>query len=200
MDKGYEIYKPTKRQVVTPIIILAVTLVIGSILILIARYMGSKGINQSYLVPNQMELNLIKGNYMIYLENEADFEGKHYSVPEEFSNLTCELTYKGEEIILTKPLDGYSYGEGEKRGKTYLSFTIEEDGNYQLKAQIEDDKTSEAVITIAREDENSGNVIVLTVIACLCILMGILQFMGYLILNVGKWLFYCYLKKKNGIY
>lgn len=199
MDKGYEIYKPTKKQVVAPIIVLVVTLIVGGILLLIAKHIGSKSLKQSYLVPSQIELELIKGNYMIYLENEVDFEGKHYSVPDSFSSLTCKLKYKGGEITLTPPKDGYGYGEGEKRGRTFLSFTIEEDDVYQLKAEIEDEQVSQAVITIAREDENIGSALSLTVIAGLSMLMGILQFMGYIILNVGKWLFYCYLKKKNGI-
>lgn len=200
MGRKYDGLKPTKLQVIAPIIVLVITLVAGGIMIGVAKMLGTDNEKVSYLAPNQMEVQLEAGSYTIYLFNEVDFEGKHYSVPEEFTGLSVNVTHDQVEVPLTEPECDYAFGEENYKGNTLKSFDAEEDGSYKIETKIDDSTLSQVVYAIGKTEKNLQIVVTLTFIAFMIILMGVLQFIGYLILNGGRMLFYHHkVKSETGI-
>ena len=197
MGRTYEGLKPTKMQVIAPIIVLVVTLVAGGIMIGVAKMLGSESEKTNYLAPSKQTVQLEAGSYTIYLLTEVDFEGKHYSLPEEFSELSVTVKHNGSSITVTEPECPYSFGDDNTyKGTTLNSFIVEEAGSYEIETQINSSAVSEAVYALGVTERKLQVVVTLTFVAAMIILMGVLQFFGYLILNGGRMLYYQY-KVKN---
>lgn len=196
MNKSpYEIYKPTRMQVIVPIVVLVITLVAGGIMLLISKKLGVEHEKINYLAPGRNEIQLEAGKYTLYLLTEADYEGKHYSIPEDFEKVTFKVLHNEEELPLEKAEYEYSFGEGDYKGKTVKEFEVVEEGTYTLETTVENEEKPEVVVAVGKKDENLQAVVTLTVIAMMIMLMGTLQFIGYMLLNGGKMLYYLHKKK-----
>lgn len=196
MNHSYDTYKPTKKQAIVPAIILIGTLVIGGILLLIAKSLGGEEARTSFLAPGTQNINLKEpGNYTIYLTTQITDDKMSYNLSEDFEGLHVELTLDGKEVVLTKVEEGYTYGEEGNQSKSYLSFDVVEPGEYQLITSIESKSIPQIALAIGKTEENLATVLVLATCACLLILMGICQFVAYMIFNLGKWCFYYYKTK-----
>lgn len=196
MNKSpYEIYKPTKMQVMVPIVILVITLVAGGIMLFVSKKLGVEHEKVNYLAPGRSELQLETGKYTLYLMTEVDYEGKHYSIPEDFETVSFKVLHNEKEIPLEKAEYEYTFGEDNYKGKTVNEFEVVEEGTYTLETTVDNKDKSEVVIAVGKKDENLQTVITLTVIAMMIMLMGTLQFIGYMLLNGGKMLFYLHKKK-----
>lgn len=196
MNYSYDMYKPTKKQVMVPIVVLIVTLVIGGILLLIAKSLGGEGVRTNLIAPGTQVLNLEEpGNYTIYLTTQMMDDKMSYHLPEDFKGLHVELTLNGEAVALTKIEEGYTYGEEGNQSESYLSFDVTEPGEYQLTTSIESNSIPEIVLAVGKTEENLGRVLILSTCALLLILMGVCQFVAYMIFNLGKWCVYYYKTK-----
>lgn len=197
MNYSYDTYKPTKKQVMIPIVVLMVTLAIGGVLLLVAKSLGGEGKRVSFLAPSTEVFNLEEpGNYTIYLTTQITSDEMRYSLPENFKGLHTELSFNGEKVTLTKVDDSYTYGEEGNQSKSYLSFEAAEPGEYQLTTRIESESIPELVLAIGKTEENLEMVLVLVTCACLLMLMGVCQFAAYMLFNLGKWIYYCYTTKR----
>lgn len=197
MNYSDDTYKPTKKQVIIPIIVLVVTLAIGGILLLVARTLNDEGTKISFIAPSTEIFNLEEpGNYTIYLTTQITSDKMNYSLPENFKGLDAELTFGGEKVTLTKIDDAYTYGEEGNRSESYLSFDINEPGEYQLTTRVESESISELVLAIGKTEENLEMALILATCACMLILMGVCQFVAYMIFYLGKWLYYYYKMKR----
>lgn len=196
MNYSYDAYKPTKKQVIVPIIVLVITLAIGGILLWVAKSLGDGGTKTSFLAPGTEVFNIEEpGNYTIYLTTKITSDKMSYSLPENFKGLSTELTFNGEEIALTKIDDAYTYGEEHNQSKSYLSFEADKPGAYQLTTFLEDGSIPELALAIGKTEENLEMVLVLATCASLLILMGICQCVAYMVFNLGKWFYYYYKTK-----
>lgn len=197
MNYSYDTYKPTKKQVMIPIVVLMVTLAIGGILLLVAKSFGGEGKRVSFLAPSTEVFNLEEpGNYTIYLTTQITSDEMRYSLPENFKGLHTDLTFNGEQVTLTKVDDSYTYGEEGNQSESYLSFEAAEPGEYQLTTRIESESIPELVLAIGKTEENLEMALVLVTCACLLMLMGVCQFAAYMVFNLGRWLYYYYRAKR----
>ena len=196
MNYSYDTYKPTKKQVMVPIIVFVVTLIVGGILLLIAKSFGDEETKISFLAPSTQVFNIEEpGNYTIYLTTQITSDEMSYRLPENFKGLYTELTLNEEKVTLTKIEDGYTYGEESNQSKSYLSFEASKPGAYQLTTRVESESIPELVLAMGKTEENLERVLVLATCACLLILMGACQFIAYTIFNLGKWAYYYYKTK-----
>ena len=199
MPKVYEQYKPTKKQIMFPIIIFAIAVVIGGSLLLIAKGLGGNELCKSFIIPSTKTLMLEEtGAYTIYLGTDTVFERKHYSIPKDYKGLKVKASFNQTEVILTPIEEVYEYGEeGNKRINVY-NFTVNEGGEYTFECTLEDDTVENAIIFVGKTQEHTGTILGLTTIACMLLIMGICQLIGYLLYNGVQYGIYCY-KKNKGI-
>lgn len=197
MNYSYDAYKPTKKQVIIPIIILVITLAIGGSLLWVAKSLGDGGTKTSFLAPGTETFNIEEpGNYTIYLTTKITSDQMSYSLSENFKGLSAQLTLDGEEVVLTKIEDAYTYGEEHNQSKSYLSFEAHKPGAYQLTTVVEDGSISRVALAIGKTEKNLEMVLVLATCGSMLILMGICQFVAYMVLHLGKWLYYYYQTKR----
>ena len=196
MNYSYDMYKPTKKQVMLPIIVLFVTLIIGGVLLLTAKSLRGEDRKISFFAPGTQLFNIEEpGSYTIYLTTQISNDKMHYSLPENFTGLYTELSLNDEKIVLTKIEDGYTYGEEGNQSKSYLQFEASKPGAYEFTTRVESDSISEIELAMGKTDENLGIAIGLVTGASLLILMGACQFIAYTVFNLGKWAYYYYKSK-----
>lgn len=197
MKDAYDTYKPTKKQVIIPIIILVIALAIGGGLLGVAKSLGNGGTKTSFLAPGTERINIDEpGNYTIYLTTKITSDQMSYSLSEDFKGLGVELTLDGEQVVLTKIEDAYTYGEENNQSKSYLSFEAHKPGTYQLTMVVEDDSIARLALAIGKTEKNLEMVLALATCGGMLILMGICQFVAYMVLHLGKWLYYYYQTKR----
>ncbi|MBE6024171.1 MAG: hypothetical protein E7231_13415 [Cellulosilyticum sp.] len=200
MHKGYEQYKPTNKQMTFPLIILIVTIVIGGILLFMARGIENESKRSIFKIPALKTLMLEKtGDYIIYLGIEGTFEGEPYSMPKDYSSLSIEATFNGESVPLIPVEEPYEYGEEGDKSIDVYTFRAQELGEYTFECEITEDTIEEAILSVGKAPEHIESMLVLIIIGSLLILMGTCQFVGYLIYNGVHYGIYYYKKKSSGI-
>lgn len=183
----HDITKPTKKQVMVPVIVLVVTLLIGGGLFAGAKKAGSNEEAETiFYAPGTQTISVSRpGEYTVDVAIETTYEGKEYKLPESFIDVTGELTLNGNAVTLNEVTSSV-YGKEGQKGKTVLTFYAEEAGEYILTTHIGDTQVSEAVLVARRADSETAKVMVYATAACFVILMGICQFLTYGLYHLGR--------------
>ena len=188
--------KPTKKQIIFPIVVLIVTLVIGVGLFLGAKFVSNKSGKTYFLAPGSEVFQIEEpGSYTVDLTTKVISDKMSYRLPENFSELHIEVTFNGEEIPWTKVEESSIYGEENHQSRSYLSFEVDEPGAYQITSSIEDSTIAQLELSIGKTQKNLELALILVTCSGMLILMGVCQFIAYMILNLGRWL-YVYYKTK----
>lgn len=188
MNRGIDITKPTKKQILTPIIVFGILLVLGGILLWIAKTISTNEEPQTiFIAPSTQTIVVTKpGEYTIDVAIETTYKGKSYSLPEDFTGIEGVLTLNGEQVVLNEVLSSV-YGKEGQKGKTLFTFAAEKTGDYLLKTDINHVTESEAVLVSRRTDNKDGIMTILVTGACFLILMGLCQLVAYSLFNLIKW-------------
>ncbi len=199
MGNSYEQYKPTKRQIIVPIIIFIVAALVGGICLLVAKTLGVESERIIFTAPSSQTMMLEDlGSYTIYLATETTFEGEKYTVPEGYKGLEVKLLHNQAEVELKAPENIYEYGEeGDKYIDAY-TFLVEEAGEYVLECQLKEKAVEKVVLSVGKTQENVTLILGLTMIGCMVIIMGTCQLIGYLLYNGVNYGVY-YFKKTRGM-
>lgn len=196
MKETYHTYKPTKKQMTFPIAVLIITLVVGGGLFLGAKFLSHKGVKTYFLAPGSETIQIEDtGNYTINLTTEVISDTMSYRLPENFSGLHIEVTFNGEKITLDPIEESAIYGEKNHQSKSYLSFNAEKPGAYQVTSYIEEGSIAQLELSIGKTQKNLEMVLMLVTCSGMLILMGICQFIAYMIFNLGRWVYFYYKTK-----
>lgn len=199
MHKSYEQYKPTKKQVFVPFIIFVIAIFVGSSCLFIAKTLGVEEERTIFSVPASQTVSLEEvGNYTIYLATDMTFEGEKYTIPEGYKGLDVKVTHNQKEVTLSTPESIYQYGEEGNQYIDVYTFMAEETGEYAIDCKLKDEKVEKAVLLVGRTQEHIAAVLGLTTIGCIIIIMGVCQFIGYLLYNGVNYGIY-YFKKTQGM-
>ena len=198
MNQDMDITKPTKKQVLIPLIILLITLAIGGALLLVAKKIGSHEEPETiFYAPGVQTISVSEpGEYTIDVAIETTYEGKTYILPEDFTGIKGELTVNSKPVELSGVISSVYGKEGEK-GKTLFTFMAEESGEYILTTALEHMTVQEAVLVARRADSKNGVIIILATCAILLILMGICQFIGYGAYHFIRWVIFVLRNKRS---
>lgn len=188
MNRDADITKPTKKQILVPLIILVITLVIGGALLLVARNIGNNEEPETiFYAPGTQTISVSRpGEYTIDVAIETTYEGKTYTLPEDFTGIKGELTVNGQPVELSEVISSV-YGKEGQKGKTLFTFMAEEAGDYILTTTMDHMAVTEAVLVTRRQDSKNGTIIILATCACFVILMGVCQFVAYGVYNLIRW-------------
>lgn len=188
MNPGYEATKPTKKQVIFPIIVLAVTLAIAGTLFFSAKQIGKNEEAETiFKAPGEQTISVTRpGEYEVDMAIETTFEGKEYIIPETFNGLSGSVSFNGQQVALKPSETNEIYGKEGEKGKSCFTFQAEEAGDYILKTTIEDSKVNEVVLVARRSDTQAGKIVLLATAAIMVGLMGVLQFVAYMVYNLIK--------------
>ncbi len=191
-------YKPTKKQFIIPTVIFALCMITSTFLYEQGKLRSIDPPKQSFLVPGTTEIELDKvGHYTIYLELDTLFEGKHYEAPEFIESLKCEVI-KGDTEIQVNTADlNYKYNRDGQQGESYFNFTIDEAGKYKIITTLEDKVVKEAVLSVGLKNEHMVRVLQFTVGAGVIMLVGIFEFIGYMVYGIIKLCIYKAKVKKS---
>ncbi len=183
-----EVKKPTKKQVVIPILVLIICMLAGGLLYREGQKRSIDPDKTSFLSPGSQIVNLGEvGTYNIYIETDINYNNKHYFVPQEsIQKIECKIK-KGSKIIPTRDADlYYKYDRNGDKGQTYLSFDIEEKGEYEIVTKIQSDTIKDVVLSVGKQNDQMVRVLQFTVGSCIIMLIGILQFFVFIISLVIK--------------
>lgn len=196
MDKSYEQFKPTKKQVVVPIIIFVVALCLSGILLLITKVLGEDSERTTYLAPTTEKMQIEEtGEYTIFLGVEANYEGKRYEVPEDYEGLQVKVLFKGSEVEVKPAETTNAYGVEGDMCKDVYTFAVKDTGEYTFEFSLSGSEIEQVVVAVGRT-QHVGAMLGLTLVAGMSMLLGICQFLGYLIYNgISFGIYYC--KKKQ---
>lgn len=191
-------YKPSKKQFIIPTIVFILCAVTSVFLFYQGKARSIDPPKTSFLVPGTTMLDLTQvGRYTIYLELDTLFEGKHYEAPEVIEGLKCEVM-KDETKIKVEAADlSYSYNRNGQKGESYFNFTIEEPGSYTIITTIDNEQMKEAVLSVGLKNEKMVRVLQFTVGASVLMLVGIFEFIGYMIYGLIKLMIYKTKLKQN---
>ncbi len=198
MNTFEKTYKPSKKQFIIPTIVFILCTFTSIFLFEQGKLRSIDPPKTSFLAPGTTVLNLNQaGRYTIYLELDTIFEGKHYEAPEVLEGLNCEVIKEGREIKV-EPADlSYSYNRDGQKGESYFNFTIESPGNYTIITTIDNEQMKEAVLSIGLKNEKMIRVLQFTVGASVLMLVGIFEFVGYMIYGIIKLVIYKQKLKHN---
>lgn len=196
MKSMYHTYKPTKKQIIFPIVVLIITLVVGGGLLLGAKFLSNKGTKTYFLAPGSEVFQIEEpGNYTIDLTTQVINDTMSYRLPEDFSGLHIEVTFNGEKVAFTEVEESSIYGEENHQSRSYLSFEVEKPGAYQITSYIEESSISQLELSIGKTQKNLELVLILVTCSGMLILMGVCQFIAYMVFNLGRWLYFYYKTK-----
>jgi hypothetical protein len=84
------------------------------------------------VVPGSAELNLQRGRYSVFLEEESVANGKIYSTTQSIDGLVCHVSSaeNGTVIALEKSSASVSYSVNGRSGHSVLEFPIQQAGRY----------------------------------------------------------------------
>lgn len=197
MNVGYEVTKPSRKQVMFPIIVLAITLAIAGALFFTAKQVGKNEESETiFKAPGEQVISVSRpGEYEIDMAIETTFEGTTYSLPETFNGVKGILHLNDQEVELESLQNTVVYGKEGEKGKACFNFTAEEPGEYILTTTLDSNETDEVILVARRSDTQVGKIILLSTAACMIGLMGVLQFIAYMIFNLIKLGTYIYQTK-----
>lgn len=191
-------YKPTKKQFIIPTVIFVLCIITSIFLYEQGKLRSIDPPKQSFLVPGTTEIELDKvGRYTIYLELDTLFEGKHYEAPEFIESLKCEVVNDESKIQVSTADINYKYNRDGQQGESYFNFTIEEAGKYKIITTLEDEVVKEAVLSVGLKNEHMVRVLQFTVGAAVIMLVGIFEFIGYMVYGIIKLCIYKAKVKKS---
>lgn len=183
--------KPTKWQVLVPIIVLAVTLVLGGILLFSANCI-QKGEESEveFTIPGTQKLEVTKpGEYNIDIRLKGEYHGKTYDLPDAFDAVTLKIA-RGETQIAVDKHKRNVYGDKTRRGKTLFTFNADQVGTYNISGTIEDSQVTEVLFMLTRADSKGETMVMLATCGLFIILIGICQFIIYGVFNLVRWIIY----------
>ena len=96
---------------------------------------------QQFSAPGSAELLLENsGEYTIFFEEEAYFNGTFYSAEENVSGLRLEVKERdsGKKLPLYSPAGSFTYSLGGRTGRSIAAFTVDRPGVYELSASYKD--------------------------------------------------------------
>lgn len=199
MAKSYEQYKPTKNQVLFPIIIFLITAIIGGICLFCVKQLTIEESRTSFRVPTSKEIAIEEeGLYTVYLSLDTIFEGKQYIVPNGYQGLEVKAYCNEKEVTVDKVQDIYKYEDNQDTYINFYTFKVSEPGMYRFECDLTNDSVKEAIVSIGKTQENMGKIIVLRLVGCMLLIMGAIQFVGYLLYNGVNYGVYLY-KKNNAM-
>lgn len=198
MNQDIDITKPTLKQVLIPLIILLITLVIGGVLLLIAKKVGTTEEPETiFYAPGEKIISVSEpGEYTIDVAIETTYEGRTYILPEDFTGIKGELTVNSKPVELSSVISSV-YGKEGQKGKTLFTFMAEESGEYILTTTLDHMTVKEAVLVARRADSKNGVIIILATCASFLILMGICQFIGYGVYHFIRWGVFVFYNKRS---
>ena len=190
--KSIEVKKPSKKQFIIPSIILIVCLVFGGWLLNEGRKCSIDPPKISFLTPGVTKVNLEEiGSYSIYIETEIQYEGKLYSIPyKSIDKIDIDVSKNGEKIPVRTADIFYKYNKNGNKGETNLNFDITEPGQYEINSDIESNEIDQVVLSVGRKNEGMLRVLQFTVGASVIILVGVFQFVGYILSGMIRLLMY----------
>ena len=147
--------------------------VIGIVLFVIVLVKGITSsvdrLNMRVLVPGTENLELDeKGNYTIYFEYRSVVDGKVVET-RDINGLKCSLmnTDTAEYIELESTSSSSNYSVGGRKGYSVFEFSIDQPGEYELKAVYDTGKGEEAVLVIGK---GFGSTLIKSILLCFVVL------------------------------
>jgi len=104
---------------------------------------------QQVVVPGKVDLALAKpGKYTVFYEHESVVGNKIYSTGESVSGLECSLisARTGAAVRLSRSTVHSTYSMDGRSGTSFLDFSIDEPGTYELSAQYEEGREGPEVV------------------------------------------------------
>lgn len=198
MYKSYEQFKPTKQQVLFPVMIFVIAVLVGGACLFLAKSLGGDTKRIIFTIPATKGVQLEEvGSYTVYLATDTTFEGEKYTLPEGFDGLEMKVTYHDKEIECTKPQSIYQYGEEGDQYIDAYTFLAEEAGEYVLDCGLKEDTIEKAVLSVGKTQEHVGVILALTMIGCIIIIMGACQLVGYILYNGVNYGVYYFKKTRS---
>jgi hypothetical protein len=124
------------------------------------------------VVPGSAELNLQRGQYSVFLEEQSTVNGKIYSTTQSIDGLACRVSsvQNGTTIPIGKPRESATYSVSGRSGHSVLEFPIQQDGKYSLACDYgENSKGPEVVVAVG---SGVGGAISRTVLGALAAFFG----------------------------
>jgi hypothetical protein len=86
------------------------------------------------VVPGTAELQLQRGLYTVFLEEESVVNGKVYSTTQPVDGLACHVSsiQNGSAIAVSRPGMNTTYSVGGRSGHSVLEFSIQQNGRYRF--------------------------------------------------------------------
>ena len=124
------------------------------------------------VVPGRTELNLQRGQYSVFLEEQSMVNGKIYSTTESIAGLECRVTsvQSGSAVPIEKASMNTTYSVNGRSGHSVLEFPIQQDGRYAFGCDFgENSKGPEVVVAVG---SGVGEAITSTVLGGLAAFFG----------------------------
>jgi hypothetical protein len=103
------------------------------------------------VIPGSTELNLQRGRYSVFLEEESIVNGKIYSTTQSIDGLACRISsvQNGAAVAIEKASTSASYSVNGRSGHSILEFPIQQDGRYAFACDYgENSKGPEVVVAV----------------------------------------------------
>jgi hypothetical protein len=103
------------------------------------------------VVPGSKELNLQRGRYSVFLEEQSIVNGKIYSTAQSIDGLACRVSsvQNGAAVTIEKAGTSVSYSVNGRSGHSVLEFQIQQDGRYAFACVYgENSKGPEVVVAV----------------------------------------------------
>ncbi len=116
------------------------------------------------VVPGKTELNLQRGRYSVFLEEQSMVDGKIYSTTQSIAGLECRVTsvQSGLAVPIKKASMNTTYSVNGRSGHSVLEFPIQQGGRYAFACDYgENSKGPEVVVAVG---SGVGEAITTTVI------------------------------------
>jgi hypothetical protein len=124
------------------------------------------------VVPGSTELNLKRGRYSVFLEEQSIVNGKIYSTTQSIDGLTCRVrsVQNGAAVAIEKASMSASYSVNGRSGHSVLEFPIQQGGRYAFACDYgENSKGQEVVMAVG---SGVGEAIFRTVLGSLAAFFG----------------------------
>jgi hypothetical protein len=103
------------------------------------------------VVPGKAELDLQRGRYSVFLEEQSTVNGKIYSTTQSIDGLVCRVNsvQNGATIAIEKSSMNTSYSVNGRSGHSVLEFQIQQAGKYSFACDYgENAKGPEVVLAV----------------------------------------------------
>ncbi len=196
--KNVVVKKPSKNQFIVPSIILIVCIVLGGWLLGEGKKRSIDPPKISFLSPGVHKVNLEEvGTYSIYIESEIQYEGRQYSVPDgSIEKLEIKVNKDGVKIPVRRADIFYTYNKDGNKVEIHSNFDITEPGEYEINSTMKSEQNEEIILSVGIKNQGMLRVLQFTVGASVVILIGVLQFIGYITMGIIKLIMY---KRSNHI-